>query len=734
MTTSGFARPENKVAILRRIPVLTSCTEDQLLLIAERTRLVEYKKGESVYRQGDVADAFYMVSSGRLRVIARDGSGPEQVLAVLHNGDSFGEISLLTGETHSASVEALNDALVLELEKKDFDDVINRIPSLVLYLSRILSRRLRTRELHPEFSEATIVALCGSAKAAGRTTFAVALGALLRAETGKEVVVVDCNAPDTGQGQWYAAGAVTGSLLGLSTEEMVQQATRPHALGFSVVAAHELMTPGSEQAIAPLLSLLTSRYEYVLLDLPLAFGPSTTKALTQSDRIFLLSGTERDDILRANALMEQLASTMPDWDTRLQLILNLRQEIGREALQAVKAAFKRPVVHTLPHLASASGPLTLERLTPLLARRDAGYVLAVRHIARELGGMLIGLALGSGAALGLAHIGVLKVIEREQIPIDLIAGSSIGSLVGGLWACGMSAAELEQMALGYKNPWNVHKLFLLDVGIPVFSILVGMAAGLMLTWIAGFWIGFLFGFLVTISFGIMLGPLSGGPIQGARLMEKLRTDFANKTFEDTRIPLKIIAANPMAREEVVFDSGPVADAVRASVSIPGIFKPVTHEGRVCLDGGVVNPVPISVLKRAGAHHVIAVNVFPTTVELVRHREQRRLRRLDHDVELASKSLLIRLLARARQEIVRSITPLVFDVIMRSMQAMEYQIAEVACREADLTLRPTLPEANWLEFFSPEKFIQRGEEVALQYLPELKRITRVRSVDNAEHAQ
>jgi len=76
-----------------------------------------------------------------------------------------------------------------------------------------------------------------------------------------------------------------------------------------------------------------------------------------------------------------------------------------------------------------------------------------------------------------------------------------------------------------------------------------------------------------------------------------------------------------------------------------------------------------------------------------------------------------------------VSPLVFDVIMRSMQSMEYQIAEVACREADITLRPTVPGSHWLEFFSPEKFIRRGEQVALRHLPELKRITRAGGVDN-----
>ena len=126
MTTAEPPRPQDKVVILRRVPVFAACTEDQLHLIADRTRLVEYKKGELVYREGDPADAFYIISSGRVRVFTRTPQGDEKTLTVLHNGDSFGEISLLIGETHSATVQALNDALILQLQKKDFEEVIDR--------------------------------------------------------------------------------------------------------------------------------------------------------------------------------------------------------------------------------------------------------------------------------------------------------------------------------------------------------------------------------------------------------------------------------------------------------------------------------------------------------------------------------------------------------------------------------------------------------------------------------
>ncbi len=733
MTTFEPPRPQDKVIILRRVPVFSSCSEEQLHLIADRTRLVEYKKGECVYRQGDQADAFYIISTGRLRIYAQVGS-EERTIAVVHNGDSFGEISLLTGEVHSATVQALNDTLVLQLEKKDFDDVINKIPSLVLYLSRLLSKRLRTRELGSEFSEATIVAVYSAVRGVGRTCFAVALATQLRRETGREAMIVDFSSRDRSQAWLYGPQGPQRThrvLVGGTSDEAFESAIVRHPLGFSVLFAGDLLTEaGGEQVIAPLLSFLTNRFAYILLELPADVEPVVLKALVQSDLVYILTTPDREHVLRTSALIHQLQASMGLIDQRMKVLVTMAGGPGEATASAdINQQLGGRVAHILPYVESSSGQLTLEELSRVLDHRASPYVGMVRHMARELGGLLVGLALGSGAALGLAHIGILKVLEREKIPVDIIAGSSIGALVAGLWASGKPAEELEAMALRYRNPWDIRKLFLLDVGIPLFGVGVGAFVGIVVGWMGGFWTGLLFGFMVAMAVGLVLGPLAGGPIQGARLMEVLQKDFGGKTFEDTWLPLKIIAANPISREEVVFDSGPIADAVRASVSIPGIFKPITHKGKLCLDGGVVNPVPVSVLKRAGANHVIAVNVFPTTPELNAHRQDMLRRRSERDALLAARSLPIRLLWRLRQELLRSVSPLVFDVIMRSMQAMEYQISEVSCREADLTLRPTVPGSHWLEFFSPEKFIRRGEEVALQYLPELKRITRAHSVDN-----
>jgi NTE family protein len=733
MTAFDVPQPKDKVALLKRIPVFASCTEKQLLLIASRTRLVEYKKGEAVYREGDVANAFYIVVSGRLRVFSGMGV-QEKTFTVLHDGDAFGEISLLTGETHSATVQALNDTLVLQLEKADFEDLINRIPSLVLYLSRLLSRRLRMKELLGEYAEATIVAIYSATRGVGRTLFAIALGAALKQDTHRETIIVDLTLDGTNQDQLYGAARHSQMPMpatGLLSEAQLSQALYDHPLGFSVLAVGQLLSQQpSDQAIAPLFSMLTKRYSYILIDLPVEVDVQVLKSLTQSDLIFLMTDQDPENLLKTKSLAHKVQDVIGSAEQRIKVIVNFMSGSQRLEKDTVTNELGVPVAHVLPRVFE-DGRFTLTEFTTLLASRDSAYAVTVRRIARELNRSLIGLALGSGAALGLAHIGVLKVIEREKIPVDIVAGSSIGSLIAGLWAAGKSAEELERMALRFRNPWDIQKLFVLDFGIPLISLLLGAIIGVVAASLTGSWPMFFLGFVCCVGIGLLFGALAGGPIQGAQLMKRLQKDFEGKTFDDTWLPLKVVAANPVAREEVIFDSGPLEEAVRASVSIPGIFKPVLHNGKICLDGGVVNPVPVSVLKRAGAHRVIAVNVFPTTMELVTQRQTVQQRRIEREAQLATRSFPVRLLTWLRQELMRSMSPLVFDVIMRSMQSMEYQIAEVACHEADLTLRPTVPDAHWLEFFAPEKFIRRGEEVAMEHVAELKRLAGVseQSVDN-----
>ncbi len=178
--------------------------------------------------------------------------------------------------------------------------------------------------------------------------------------------------------------------------------------------------------------------------------------------------------------------------------------------------------------------------------------------------MKIGLALGSGGAKGLAHIAFLEVLDQLLIKTSAIAGSSMGALVGALYAGGMSGRQLRELATG---------ITLRD--LPKF--------------------------LDAPSFKELQG------IKGKKIEDWLREILPIKNFEDLPIPLRVVTTDFRKGEQVVFSAGDIAQAVRASISIPGVFQPYELDGRVLVDGGVVNPVPFQLLEGL-ADFVVAVDV------------------------------------------------------------------------------------------------------------------------------
>ncbi len=192
----------------------------------------------------------------------------------------------------------------------------------------------------------------------------------------------------------------------------------------------------------------------------------------------------------------------------------------------------------------------------------------------------IGLALGGGYARGLAHIGVLEVMEREGIPIDIIAGTSIGSIVGALYAREKDARLVKKQAMSLN--WK-RVAILVD---PIFA--------------------------------------KGGLLGGKRVMNLLRRFIGNVKFNELGIPFACVATDLFTGEEVVLNKGSVIEAIRASMSIPLIFSVVEMEGRYLVDGGLVNQVPISVAKQMGADFIIAVDITPNKGErasfLAKHKE------------------------------------------------------------------------------------------------------------------
>lgn len=196
--------------------------------------------------------------------------------------------------------------------------------------------------------------------------------------------------------------------------------------------------------------------------------------------------------------------------------------------------------------------------------------LTLRKLHERMDGLArpsVGLALGSGAARGFAHIGVLQAFLANAIPIDVVVGCSMGAVIGGCYAAGVEPDEMYEIAKSVDRRAVYRHL----------------------------------------DFAV---PNRGGLISGGRVSELLKVLTHEKTFEQTRVGFACTAAEIHTGEEVILESGMLHEAMRASSSIPGVFQPVTVGSRVLVDGGIINPVPANYLVAMGVDVVVSVDVTP----------------------------------------------------------------------------------------------------------------------------
>jgi NTE family protein len=292
----------------------------------------------------------------------------------------------------------------------------------------------------------------------------------------------------------------------------------------------------------------------------------------------------------------------------------------------------------------------------------------------------IGLALGGGSARGWAHVGVIKALEEANIPIHCIAGTSIGSLVGGYYASG-SFEELEHMAETIQ--WST-VLRYLDVTLP-----------------------------------------RQGLVEGKKILEFLRGSLKIKTIENLQIPFCAVAADLITGEEIRIKKGNLAEAIRASISIPGIFNPQKKADRWLVDGGLVNPVPVSAVRAMGADIVIAVDLNHDFSQTGLHLEPNK--RADRDeaswveemrrhARGASQSLMLKF-----KEWTIGNDPVIFDSIGWSVNIMQDQITQknLLTEKPDFLIRPRLGPIRAFDFHLAKPMAEEGYRQTKKILREIK---------------
>lgn len=298
----------------------------------------------------------------------------------------------------------------------------------------------------------------------------------------------------------------------------------------------------------------------------------------------------------------------------------------------------------------------------------------------------LGLALSSGGAKGLAHVGVLQVLEENNIPVSVVSGCSMGSYIGALWAYGCDGVELGRLAMELKGRWGSWKL--ID---PAF-------------------------------------PPRRGFIHGDAVERRLRRTIGDARFIDLKCPLRVVATNLNTLEPVVFDIGEVARAVHASCAVPGVCEPVRIDGEIYVDGGICDPVPVGALRRFGVDRIIAVNTLPTPERLRRWREREQERNRARRASKRSFGFW-RFLNRHLNYLARGN---ILDNLLRSFHGAQMRIAEDACQEADAVIRPLSSNDHWSEFHRPEKFIALGRRAAEEKLDEIRALLKPKETNTQDH--
>jgi NTE family protein len=247
----------------------------------------------------------------------------------------------------------------------------------------------------------------------------------------------------------------------------------------------------------------------------------------------------------------------------------------------------------------------------------------------------LGLALGGGAALGLAHIGVLKVLAEEGITAGFVAGTSAGSVVGAAFSAGLSWQEIREKGRGLE--WS----HLASLAVP-----------------------------------------RRGLLRLDRMERYLESVLGAITFSDLRIPFAAVAVDITTGQEVVFDSGPLARALRASCSVPGLFEPLEADNRLLVDGGLVNDVPADVARRLGAEVVLAVNLNA---------------RRNHGTPPRT----------------------IADMVYYSFDIMQSGCAQASLASADFVITPALHGFHYRNLGRIDELIERGEQAARPVMAALK---------------
>ena len=560
--------------------------------------------GACLFRQGDTADALYVVLSGRLEVVSEPEHGSRVLVGELGRDACVGEMSLLTGEPRSATVRAIRDTELLRIDSARFAQFLGTYPQVGAEIARTLARRLAA-------------------------TTAAGVGA--RDERVATIAIV----PALGE---ELPGSFVPALL-----ECFAAAGRParrlsRALVEAQLWAGACGLGAGDPEAAPLVQWLAEQEEaaeYVVYEADGRHDAWTERCLRQADHLLLVARAGSDPAKVAPELWARLSSDGYEGVRKEVVLLHDGQAAPRDS-----SAWRRGRPVTGLHHVRLSQPRDHERLV------------------RRITGRSVALVLSGGGARGFAHIGVLRACRELDIPIDVVGGTSMGSIVAAQAALEWTPEEMvARNRTGFGTMAGLRAVR--DVTFPFVSLLTSR---------------------VTVRM--------------------LRDMFGEREIDDLWLSYFCVSANLSRAQAVIHDTGSLWFWVKASCAVPGIQAPSFHEGDVYVDGGLLNNLPADVMRGRNAGPILAVDVNPP-LEFTAPPAAR-----------ASLSGREAFLGRFRRSGNLSGLPSIFGLLSRSVGLSSLHNRTRMSGFADLSLYPPLQDVDPFDWRVVAEVAERGYRYAL----------------------
>lgn len=602
---ADFIAPVADETLLARVlcDLLGERDAAQLAVLLAKMECRELKRGDVLYRQGEDADLMFVVIFGRLRMVAQDGEGTEAIIDEVGRGDTVGWKTMLTGDPRATTVYALRESAVGVITRPLFENLSRQYPEVMTRLARVALRRAR----HPD-------ALPGSSHASSAVSFAVLPVGVSR---GRVPLTTFAQRLASTLGAYGTSLHLGSTLLdGIMGRHGIAQADAGNS---------------SEPVLAAWLREQEHRYSYVVYEADDAWTPWTERCLRMADRVLLIG--QGASVPTPTELDEPLARLGNA--TTTELVLLQPEHISRPSGTA--AWLNRYATAAHHHV----------RLD-----RAADFDSFVRQVT----GRGLGLVLGGGGARGFAHIGVFRALAEYEIAVDLVGGTSIGAILGGMFAMGLDDRDISTLAREMASP-----LKLFDPTVPVVSFFASRKV--------------------------------------TRVLERI---FGDVQIEDLWTPCFCVSSNLTHAVAMVHRRGPLWQAARASMAIPGVFSPILAEGDLLVDGCVLNNLPIDVMQRLNQNGpIIAVNVFPD-VDL--------LRDYDFGPSISGwRALASRLNPLKRKD---NNAPVIFESLLRVLALNDVHQAKTKRGFADVYIRPPVEKYNILDFGAYVQIADIGYQSAM----------------------